>query len=189
MSINLTTQELQFLKKVGIPTLSIFNVKGLPPSKYRPLMKAKGAVLACGVTPCRAKGHQLRDAHGHCVICNPSCLSHAKRHHTEAFVYVAYSATANLVKVGYSDNIDDRIRQMNLHKLATATDWSICKASRCSDAGHVEAEVHKLLKKFRTETKYGAKEGGSREVFQCGRRTALRALKLTLDESTHAIED
>lgn len=189
MSINLTEQERSFLKRVGLSIQSVFDATKLSRSVYGRLMKARGKIVATGVTPCKAHGHRLRDSHGHCVMCNPSCLTHAKRHYTAAYVYVAYSACARLLKIGYTETLDDRIRQMNLHKLANANDWILCKAEFCENAGCVEAEVHRALCKYKLETVYGAKQGLSKEVFRCGRKTAINALNKTVRASERALED
>jgi hypothetical protein len=183
MKAMLDEQAIRFLKQLGIDIDTVFNATNLPRSKYRPLMKACGAIVAAGVTPCKAKGHQLRDAYGHCVMCNPSCLSHARRFKVDAFVYVAHSASARLVKVGYSENIADRIRQMNLQKPGGTTDWTTCKFYWCENAGRVESEVHRALGKFRLDVAYGAKHGFSKEIFRCGPRTAISALRKAVEIS------
>lgn len=184
MSFKLTKEELGFLMHVGIPVTSVFDASNLERSTYRPLMKASGALVAGGVTPCKAEGHRLRDSYGHCVMCNPACLTHAKRHTIDAYVYVAFSVSAGLVKVGLTSNLDDRIRQMKLHKMGTAADWTICESKFCKNAPRVEAQVHRMLAKFKVDIEYGAKEGSSREVFQCGPRTAIIAMrKVARDEA------
>lgn len=184
MSFKLTKNEFEFLQRVGIPVTSVFDASNLQRSTYGPRMKASGAVVASGVTPCKAEGHRLRDSRGHCVMCNPACLAHAKRHQVEGYVYVAFSASAGLVKVGYTSNLADRIRQMKLHKMASATDWTICESIFCKNAGRVESQVHRVLAKFRVDVGYGARDGFSREVFQCGPRTAIIAMrKVVRDEA------
>ncbi|WP_283957671.1 GIY-YIG nuclease family protein [Ramlibacter sp. 2FC] len=90
---------------------------------------------------------------------------------------MAFSVSAGLVKVGYTLNLDDRIRQINLHKMGAATDWTICESIFCKNAGRIEVQVQRVLAKFRVDVGYGAKEGSSREVFQCGPRTAIIAMR------------
>lgn len=188
MSIQLTEQELSFLRHVGISENSVFDATNLPPSKYRTLMKDRSAIIAWGVTPCRAMGHRLRDSHGHCVMCHPASLSHAKRYHVDAYVYVAYSASTRLVKVGYSKDLNDRVRQMSLHKLGGANDWTIFESVLCNDAGRVEANVHNALAKYQYVTEYSAKEGICREVFRCLPRVAVKALRKAGEDLLLAVE-
>lgn len=176
MAMVFTEQERDFIDRMGIALDQIVDATGLKPAQYKPLMKARGALLAWGSTPCQRHGHRLRDKHGHCVICAPSSIAFAKAHHLYANVYVAFSANAKLVKVGYTANVVDRIRQLNLHKAAGATDWIWCVFYGCDNAGAVEKEVHRKLAKYKVTAPYGAKEGGSDEIFRCGRRTAVTVL-------------
>lgn len=176
MILALAEQERHFIDSMGITLDQIIDATGMKPAQYMPLMKKQGALLAWGSTPCQKHGHRLRDKHGHCVMCAPSSLGFAKAHHVSANVYVAYSASAKRVKVGSTANVVDRIRQLNLHKSAGATDWVWCVFYGCDNAGAVETEVRRQLRKYKVDAPYGAKEGVSNEIFRCGRRTAVKAL-------------
>lgn len=173
----LSERESEFIDRMGLTLDQVIDATGMKPAQYGPLMIERRALLAWGSTPCRKHGHRLRDKHGHCVMCAPSSLAFAKAHHGEAFVYVAYSATAKRVKVGHTANIFDRIRQLNLHKAAAATDWVRCAFYACDNAGAIEKEVHRRLARYKVAAPYGAKEGESNEVFRCGRRTAVSVLR------------
>lgn len=189
MTLALTEQELDFLDRMGIALDQVIDATGLKPAQYVPLMKDQGALLAWGSTSCQRNGHRLRDKHGHCVMCSPSSLAFAKTHHVSANVYVAYSASAKRVKVGYTANVLDRVRQLNLHKAAGATDWVWCAFYGCDNAGAVEKEVHRQLAKYKVAAPYGAKAGESDEIFRCGRRTAVKVLQDVLFVPNSECED
>lgn len=180
MLIALTEREHEFIARMRIPLDQVIDARGMKRAQYALLIKEQSALLAWGSTPCKNHGHRLRDRHGHCVMCAPSSLAFAKAYHVEATVYVAYSASAKRVKVGHTKNIFDRIRQLNLHKAAEATDWDWGAFYVCDNAGAIEKEVHRRLARYKVAAPYGAKEGESDEVFRCGHRTAVTVLREVL---------
>jgi hypothetical protein len=177
MLLAVTEREREFIARMRVPIDRVIDATGMKRAQYASLIKERGALLAWGSTPCQKHGHRLRDKHGHCVMCAPSSLAFANAYHIEATVYVAYSASAKRVKIGHTGNILDRIRQLNLHKAAEATDWVWCAFYFCDNAGAIEKEVHRRLARYKVAAPYGAKEGESDEVFRCGRRTAVRVLR------------
>lgn len=180
MPIALDEREREFLARMRIPLDQVIDATGMKRAQYAEVLKEQDALLAWGVTPCNSHGHRLRDKHGHCVICAPSSLSFAKAYRVEATVYVAYSASAKRVKVGHTKSILDRIRQLNSHKTAQATDWVWRAFYSCDNAGAIEKEVHRRLARYKVTAPYGSKDGQSDEVFLCRWRTAATVLREVL---------
>lgn len=186
MGIALTKEEKVFLNKYEIAPQSIMDATGLARKVYGPLLRETGHLLAWGVTPCHKHGHQLRNAHGKCVMCDTSALAFSKRHYEPGYVYVAYSPSLKRVKIGSTKDQDDRVSQLNMHNLGGCNDWVIRKSVYCSKAGQIESGVHKMLAKFQIATPYGSKDGHCRETFKCGLRAATNALREVISTSEAA---
>ena len=177
MRLAMTKDAKVFLKKYEISPQSVMDATGLPRKVYGPLLKETGRLLAWGVTPCQKQGHQLRNAHGRCVMCDTSALSFSRRHYEPGYVYIAYSPSLKRVKIGLTKNQDDRLNQLNMHNLGGYKDWVIHKSVYCAMAGQIETAVQKKLAKYQIDTAYASKDGHCRETFKCGRRTAINTLQ------------
>jgi len=166
MGARLTKGEKMFLTKHGIDPAHVLDATGLKRAQYKPIMKDGGYRVAITDSYC-VYGHRLRSASGRCVECNPSTLAFARRYEKAGYVYIARSRSSGLIKVGISQTNQGRIKQLNGHKLAGATDWELSAARPCPEAGRAEYEIHAALAAYRIEVPYAARSGTSREVFDC----------------------
>lgn len=73
-------------------------------------------------------------------------------------------------------DLEDRVRQMNLHKLGGHADWTLLRSIHCADAGRYEHEVHRELAPYNVTGGYGTRPEESRELFRCDPMIALMAL-------------
>lgn len=182
MGVALTKEQEAFLNKYEISPLSIMDCTGLLPKVYGPLLKEKGMLLAWGVTPCTKHGHRLRNSRGRCVMCDPATLAYSRRHREPGYIYVAYSPTLKLVKIGMTKDKSDRVRQLNMANLGDFNDWEIRKSVHCQSAGELETAVQRKLAKFQVDTPFASKDGYCRETYKCGLRTAINALRDVISE-------
>ena len=111
----LTVDEIRFLQGAGVPLSRVFDASGLSNQQYKFAMRSLGMWIAYGVTACQAAGHTLRTRAGHCAQCSPENISYLRRHDEAGEVYVAHSATMNLVKVGLSQDVHQRVGQLNTY--------------------------------------------------------------------------
>lgn len=142
-------------------------------------MERNGTILAYNVTPCVNAGHSLRNRYGKCIICNPKLLAFNNRADKAGFVYAAYSASARLVKVGFTENLSERHKALVSWKYAGCDDWKLFHSEEREDAGRLEIAAHKALAKYAALDLLYARDGKlqlAKEVYRCSKEDAVQAL-------------
>ncbi len=125
-----------------------------------------------GHSACRNGGHTLKTKAGHCIQCDTSRIAYQLRNNAAGFVYLAYSQSKKLVKVGFTKNLPKyRAELLNRERYATAIDWEIKKLAKFDkDAGKREFAIHSRLEDFLKPVAYEKYKGqmvDCREVFSC----------------------
>lgn len=176
--MNLTRDQIDFLKKHKLSDADLFDASGLSRQQYQSLMEKEGKIVAFGVDPCE-KGHTLRTRAGHCVQCNTARLAFMRRHVAVGQVYIAGSIKGQLIKIGFTKEKNVRLESLNRTKYGGFDDWVILCVADCEDGGKMEFEVSKLLGKYGVSKDYHH-DGGTQktyELFSCSYDTALAAMK------------
>ena len=179
----LTEPQRRFLDAQGVPLSRVFDATGLPQSEYRRIMKALGMQVAYGVTPCRAAGHMLRTSAGHCVQCGTHNLAFLRRYSEPGEIYVAYSHSSDLTKVGTAIDAELRVRRLNELGYGGVYDWQLQVVRYCTNAGRVEFRVHQALADSRVSRTY-SREGlfvECQELFTCHPVEAIEVMNLVLE--------
>lgn len=178
----LTDEQAGFLKHHKISLGSVFDATGLGRNDYRAAMKLLGKDVAIGVTPCQKGGHSLRSRSGHCVQCNSASLAFQKRYSDTGYVYVAGSRALQVLKVGFTTDIPQRISSLVSFGYAGASDWECLHWAECENAGKVEFDVHSALAVYAAPTAYirDGKQVNCLETFSCGIETVVTALNRIL---------
>jgi len=175
-----------FLKRHDIPLAAVFNATDMKRAGYGPAMKAGGHLVAVGVSTCQ-NGHALRTRHGKCVICSPATLSFSRRYEAPGEVYLAYSEMGSLYKVGITNNIANRVEQLNAQGTGGYYDWVLLAIRLCAAAGEVENHAHTLLSPYAVREPHAGRQGSSREIFRCSDDVALDAYRrATVDDHPKA---
>jgi hypothetical protein len=177
----LTKDQKDFLKLYGIDFSSVFDATGLGTSEWKAEMRESGALVAVGVTRCAKQGHSMRTRAGHCVMCRPSNLSFQFRWRASGEVYIAYSRSTRLVKIGVatsSRGAEGRVLTLKKQRYAEVYDWELWHIETVIDAGRVENAVHQCLAKYRKSRTFlrGGKTELAQEVFSCTPAAAKRAI-------------
>lgn len=181
--MKLDAEQLAFLKINNIPLDKVLDASGMSRAEYGERMKSLGFIVAVGVTECSAGGHSMRNRSGHCVLCNTAALTFQGRYSKAMYLYIAQPSYGHLTKVGITDNVDERTKQLNSHKLGGFTTWTMKYSVLCENAGQVEHDVGALLAPFKKSTVYQSKQGQvSREVYACTFDQALNAINRVLDD-------
>lgn len=178
--MKLTNEQMEFLKEQGISLGSVFDAGGvLSRREYRQEMQALGKVVAIGVTPCAREKHQLRTRSGHCAICNPDTLRFQERWWEEAFVYIAGSQSARVLKVGFASEVASRITSLNLLGYAGVGDWKALYWVKTENAGHKEHAAHVRLQDHACPRKYtkAGREVDCLETFGCNANAAISVVR------------
>lgn len=180
--MRLTDDQKNFLANHNVSEHEVFDASGMKREEYKAMMKAGNFRVAVGVTPCAKGGHTLRNRHGTCLQCDPTSLAFQARYKKTMYLYIAQPNTSSITKIGITDNLEDRIRQLNLHKLGGLTTWETKYSVECPNAGRVENKISKLLFAFNKPTPYYSKAGEvSEEVYDCSFAQALAAINTVLN--------
>jgi hypothetical protein len=176
----LTKSQLIFIEKMELGLHDLFDASGLRTTEWKLQMRELGKLVAFGVTPCVAKGHSLRTRAGHCVQCSPANLSYLKRMNEPADVYVAWSTSSKMAKIGLSKDAYKRLESLNIFKYGGANDWKMKLIYECENGGEVENKAHQILSEY---TKSGVTymngniERFCTEIFKCRLNQAIDALE------------
>ena len=180
------TIEKNFLQKHGIKKSQVFNAFGLRARDWKERVSNSRYLVAINVTPCQAHNHKLRDASGHCIICNPRKLEHRKQYKEAGKIYIAYSEKHKLIKVGRASFKSKRVKSLNQSGYGGINDWELKhEADVEANSGAVEDFTHQLLSEYRHDLSFMRGNGQiekSREIFKCSIRKALNALNEAINE-------
>lgn len=178
---SLSKADEKFLLKHGIGVEETFDGAGMTVKEIRDHMKAYGLLIAFGKRCPR--GHAIRAAGG-CVRCNTAYIAFALRSRRWGYVYVAKSASRNLLKVGFSTDPQDRIYIANLEGYGNASDWQIRYMVAADNAARIESTVKSALVLHREYVDW-VRNGDwtiATETFRCPLAQAHRILISQLDD-------
>jgi len=165
----ITSAEREFLRKHNIDESLVFDSGGISKNKYQEICKNEGYLFVAGASPCRRGGHTLRTKNGHCIVCNPANITFARRAYSSGYVYVLYSESQRISKVGFTNHLPDRrLRHLNTIRYGGITDWKLLDFLKSDHAGRIEILFHRELKAYRHSLTY-EREGNfvqSREIYR-----------------------
>ena len=180
---NLTFEQLVFLTRHDIPLQVVFDATGMNRDEYQEAMDGE-YWFAYGVEPC-AKGHSLQTSSGRCIQCDPISISYIKKYYEPGSVYVAWSESLKLCKVGSANDPVKRIWSLNSDGYGGAKDWALKRACEFYGTsvehigpGALEAQMHALLKHHAAPRIYmkNCIPTKSRELFDCDPRYVVRLI-------------
>ncbi len=180
--MKLTKAQVKFLDKHNISENQVFDATGLSKSEYSFLMKKGGFIVATGVTKCKKGNHSLKTRSGHCVFCNPAYLTFQKRYETPGDLYVFYSSSKRLVKVGVAEDAYERLDSANKQSYGNIDDWKLKFSIRVLNSGHAEKIIHDALAEYKKQ-RYFIKDGSwvlAQEIFGCSIKHAISEIKIRL---------
>jgi hypothetical protein len=188
-TLKLSSAQKAFLLRANLMPSQVYDGRGIGYGVLKIQMKAGGAKVAVRGKPCR-HGHTLDlwDRQGHCQQCFPQTLAVAARHTvTGQSVYVAYSKSLRLAKVGISTDPSTRVHYLVRKAFCGASDWHLAYELPAPNAAAIETATHQRLtdNADRVEYRHGGRLVVSREVFRVsvGKAiTAVTAATVHLDE-------
>lgn len=186
----LTNQQIEFLGHHGIPLDRAFDATGMRTKDYKEAMRQQELWVAFGVSPCKEAGHTLRSRAGHCIQCDPAKITYIKKHVLGGLIYVAWSESKGLVKVGVTNSTQKRIGLLKSEMYGGASDWKLVRAWESDRAGKVETETHRALEAYATSGYYlknGVLTEGS-ELFKCSAQHAVKTVSKILEPRTKTAE-
>jgi hypothetical protein len=172
-----------FSERHGIALDKFFDAAGLRRSDYAKSMHESGFVIAYNTTPCIKGKHTIRNRYGRCVVCDPKQLAFNERAEKSGYVYVAFSRSKKLVKVGFTEDIKRRHSDLLRQSYAGAKDWSLEFLKKTQSAGRIEIEAHKILAPYLVKNamyEWDGKLQNARETYSCSLEEVINVLeKLT----------
>ena len=109
----LTKEQIEFLSTQNISLGVVFNAEGLSAKERKSQMETLEMRFAYGVTPCRKMGHTLRSLAGDCIQCNTHVIAFTNRYFDTGFIYVSISSSKELLKIGCTNNVENRTSGLN----------------------------------------------------------------------------
>lgn len=167
----LTDEQLQFIKSQNLPLSNFFDASGLLAEERIRAMTALEIPFYYGGAICK-EGHSLRAKRGHCIECDTSRIAFQLRNSASGYVYIAFSPSAKLIKIGYSKlHPQDRGSFLRNEAYGNIRDWDIKKVAHAQkDAGKKEFLIHSTLSKYQKPVIYEKNRGlfvECREIFEC----------------------
>lgn len=178
----LTRVERAFVQRLGMSEEDVLDGRQLSQKAARDAARGQGKLLVIG-SECAKARHRLRTPYGHCVQCDTSKLAYVKRHSISAYVYLARSSSERLFKIGVTEAVEQRVRQLNFERYGGAADWKALRSARAENAGKVEHHAHSLLRSHSVSAGY-TKNGRTQEageLFRCEPDTAFEAFDAALE--------
>jgi hypothetical protein len=168
MLVELTTAELAFLEKYGSSASNVYDGRGQSKERRKDAAKQGGfdLILAAG---CTNGGHRLKTRAGHCAQCDTSKLARQTRYNSPGFVYIAGSASMNLLKIGITDDVLQRTETLAYERgYGGADDWEKLFHIRVGQKGKLEHDALTLLSAHRVSRLYlkNGKQQAATELLQ-----------------------
>lgn len=184
---DISAEQLAFLDSQGISLSQVFDATGMSRSEYREAMKHLDMCLAVGVTPCEKGGHRIRTRSGHCAQCEPANIAFQNRYSQLGYAYIAISQSCDLIKIGCTSDVPDRMRNLNGMGYGGIKDWQWLHAFYVFDCGRVEYNTQLNLRIYRVPRTYirDGKEVNCLETFKLRHEEALEVMMRNTETGYH----
>jgi hypothetical protein len=180
--MKITKEQKSFLMKQNISIDEVFDARGLSLSEYNALMSDTKYLVAFGVTPCFKAGHIIRNRAGKCVMCYPASLAFEKRFTNEGDLYVMYSQSSKLVKVGCANDAYKRCVSLNKRAYGGIKDWVVKHSIRIANVGYAENYAHQMLNKYHYPIEHESGNSNvASEIFKCSIKKAIEVVESVID--------
>ena len=170
----LTSDQIQFLDRLGVPLDKTFDATGRSRSYYSKIMEERSLEVAYGVTPCAKGNHTLRTRSGNCIQCNTANLRFQNRHIESGFLYLATSKLGGVIKFGVTQNISNRRLSLIETEYGGFSDWKIVLYSKVTEAGKIEKLIHSEISHLRVYSEY-YKDGKMQSAYEIFKLPLKRA--------------
>jgi hypothetical protein len=176
------TKEQQYflLTKFNILPDEVMDATSMKRSEWMKLIKDSEYKVAAGVDSCtKSIKHTIKSKSGHCIFCSPASISFQRRYSNNGDLYVMFSQSKKLIKVGVAASSEERESSLNQAAYGNIKDWSLKFSIYISKSGEAEKKVHNMLSAYHFPIKHGA--GNSvfaSEIFSCSVAKAVHKILL-----------
>ncbi len=151
---NLSQKEIDFFIHHKIAPSDLFDCCGRTVIHLKNEMKSSGRIIGYNSTSCQKKGHRIKTRSGHCPMCDPSKIEFIRRSEKPGYVYIAFSKTAQLYQIGFSEDYEDRAKSINYTRYGGFSDWVLELVIYSTIAGRLKLMIKSDLKPFSTASNY-----------------------------------
>ena len=187
--MTLREEERLFFQHHKIDESLLFDAEGSEHTQaIEELMKSQGKAFAFNTAPCTNGGHTLKSRAGHCIQCNTARIKFMLDYIAWGTVYIAGSITGQMIKIGFTINIESRKKKLNTTKYGSQSDWEVLFYANCINGGYTEGLIQTALERYAVTEVYNH-DGHSQkanELFKCSYQKAKEALMLV--QATEKIE-
>lgn len=179
--MNLTEEQSGFFNHHNIDLKLVFDATWtwLVWKELKEAMHNSDTIFAVWTNKCN-NWHYIKTRSWHCPVCNTERIAHTLRNtKREAYVYVVASIKWELIKIGFTRDLDDRLFHLNKDSYWWFNDWSFLYYANYKNAWEVELELHSILKDYNfwlVYIHYG-KKIRCYELFKC----SYKKIKATID--------
>lgn len=185
LEMTLTREEQEFLASQGLAPEDVYDGRRQSSINARKASAKEAGKLIVVRDPGRSQcGHRLTTRAGHCIQCDTSKLAYAARYEEPALVYIAASPKLGLLKLGITQDIEQRVTNLNGQAYAGTKDWKMLFFAAFQRAGAVESRAQSRLTRDvsgRSTFKDGRDQGAA-EIFRCSFDEALEAIARAAQE-------
>lgn len=171
----LTPEQKKWIDNKNIPSNVVFDAANLTRSQYQRLIEETNHLVISNTVKCAKRGHDIRTKSGKCAVCDNSSLRFTLRYYETADLYIAFSESTNLVKIGItSTGTSMRLSSLNEQEYGGINDWKMLYSFRIPRAGEVESSIHRTLSPQMADRTYRKNNEivKCRELFECDPETA-----------------
>ena len=177
----LTKEQKDFIKKYQISEEVLFDANGEGMSedlKQRMLDTEK--VIAYNVSGCEENSdYNFTNTEGVFVQGDTDRIPFALRTYKTGYIYIAGSKKTHLIKVGSCNEVNDRIKALNIttSKSGNIDDWELILQAKTTVLGKVERMFQQKLSDYKSATQYekGKLQNGG-ELYRCSYNKAKDAM-------------
>lgn len=182
--LQLSEFQKRFFRRHNISLDEVFDATGMSSKEWKNKIRVEGKKLAVAVTPCKKERHEIRTRAGHCAACDPSKIAFSQRKYLSGIVYLLISRKSNLIKIGVTTDIEDRLNNLNSQCYGNADDWQLLRKSpKIKNAGALEKNIQNRLSKYCVKGLNSIRAGikqSSLECYQCDFQQAIDAMDIEL---------
>ena len=142
--IKLNSTEMAFISRHDISIEEIFDVRGLPGSRWKQDSKEREIPFVYG-NACYNGGHRLKNRSGHCIQCDTARIRFIRRETETADLYIAVASNGALFKVGVARDRITREQSLRRDRYGGAGEWRILSSRRVVNAQVVERKIRDEL--------------------------------------------
>lgn len=183
--MKLTKEQKYFLlTKFNILPDGVMDATSMRRSEWMKLIKDSEYEVAAGLDPCtKSIKHTIKSKSGRCVFCSPASISFQRQYSRNGELYVMYSQSKKLIKVGVAASSEERESSLNQAAYGNIKDWRLKFSIYISKSGEAEKKVHNMLSAYYFPIKHGA--GNSvfaSEIFSCSVAKAVQKVLLVVPD-------